>query len=82
MQNQAEVDDDFILCSVLAFSDDTLSVQLLHRGSKSSCIDCAEVISALSYSGPKLVVESCVRWMPWTVYQDALQKVEPHEVST
>lgn len=64
--------DDFVVCSVLAFDDNTLSVQLLHRGTKESCQETAELISALSYNGPKRVVESCLRWMPWTVYEEAI----------
>lgn len=65
--------DDFVLCSVLAFDDDTLSVQLLHRGTKQSCVDTAEFINALSYNGPKRVVESCVRWMPFEAYEAAIR---------
>lgn len=57
--------DDFVLCSVLAFDDETLAVQLLHRGTLKSCKETADFIDALSYSGPKKVVESCVRWMPF-----------------
>jgi hypothetical protein len=60
--------DDFALCSVLAFDDGTLSVQLLQRGALESCKAAAELIDALSYNGPKRVVESCLRWMPWDLY--------------
>jgi hypothetical protein len=65
--------DDFVLCSVLAFNDDTLAVQLLHRGTEEECVKAAEFISALSYNGPKRVVESCVRWMPYQTYVDAMR---------
>jgi hypothetical protein len=63
---------DFACVSVLAFDDDTLSVQLLHRGTLQECKETAELISALSYNGPKRVVESCVRCMPWAAYENAI----------
>jgi hypothetical protein len=65
--------DDYVLCSVLAFDDDTLSVQLLHRGGLEACKGVARMIDALSYNGPKRVVESCVQWMPYEAYQAALE---------
>lgn len=78
VENVLPIPDDFVLCSVLAFDDDTLSVQLLHRGTKKSCVDAAEFIDALSYSGPKRVTESCVRWMPYQMYSDVLNGVYPN----
>lgn len=70
--------DDFVLLSVLSFDDDTISVQPLHRGSKQSCIEAADLIDALSYSGPKRVVESCVEWMPWPAFEAAIDGRPAH----
>ena len=70
--SDAKINDDFVLLTVLAFDDDSLGINLIHRGTKESCVKGAELIDAISYNGTKRVVESCVRWMPYAVYQDAL----------
>ena len=74
-----ETPDDFALYSALLFDDDTLSIQLLHRGTKESCEKTATLISALSYNGPKRVVESHVRWMPWDMYVKGMEEAHNAE---
>jgi hypothetical protein len=58
--------DDFACYSALEFDDQTLAIQLHHRGTRESCEKTAELISALSYNGPKKVIYSGIHWMPWS----------------
>lgn len=74
--------DDFACYSALLFDDETLSIQLLHRGTKESCEKCASLIDALSYNGPKRVVESCVRWMPWEMYEEGIRAAQADTLTT
>lgn len=72
---------EHVALSVIKFKDGTLSAQPLHRGSEESCREVAELLSAISYSGPKAVESGQISIMPTEDWEALLAKHQAEDRS-